>query len=244
MPSTRPAPLLTAQERTSEGVRRCTKLTRWTSGAGGGRDCCGKPRTSVSPGDSGRHARSAHPASGTRFSGWPRAGCGRGTAAGREPKARPAGTSRFRERNRDGRGRRLARGGITTLAATSCRRLAKERGDVGRNQAAVQRGGDQGQQPGIPVVLPTIQEALGATAVEVQWVIEAYTLLLAALILVGGSLGDRLGRRGAFAAGVLIFAAASVWCGLASGPGALIFSRALQGVGGALLIPNSLAIIG
>jgi EmrB/QacA subfamily drug resistance transporter len=96
----------------------------------------------------------------------------------------------------------------------------------------------------IPVVLPTIQEALGATAVEVQWVIEAYTLLLAALILVGGSLGDRLGRRGAFAAGVLIFAAASVWCGLASGPGALIFSRALQGVGGALLIPNSLAIIG
>ena len=96
----------------------------------------------------------------------------------------------------------------------------------------------------VTVVLPTIQEALDATAVGAQWVIEAYTLFLAALILTGGTLGDHLGRRRVFAAGVVIFAAASVWCALAAGPGALISARALQGVGGALLVPNSLAIIG
>ena len=96
----------------------------------------------------------------------------------------------------------------------------------------------------VTVALPTIQKALGATAVDAQWVVEAYTLLLAALILLGGSLGDHLGRRRVFAAGVVVFAAASVWCGLAPSAEQLIFSRALQGMGGALLIPNSLAIIG
>jgi EmrB/QacA subfamily drug resistance transporter len=96
----------------------------------------------------------------------------------------------------------------------------------------------------LPVALPAIQSSLGATAVDVQWVVEAYTLLLAALVLVGGSLGDHLGRRRVFASGVVLFAAASVWCGLASGPGQLIAARAVQGVGGALLVPNSLAIIG
>ena len=96
----------------------------------------------------------------------------------------------------------------------------------------------------ITVALPTIQKALGATVVDAQWVVEAYTLLLAALVLVGGSLGDHLGRRRVFAAGVVVFAAASVWCGFAPSPEQLIFSRALQGAGGALLVPNSLAIIG
>jgi EmrB/QacA subfamily drug resistance transporter len=96
----------------------------------------------------------------------------------------------------------------------------------------------------VTVALPTIQKTLGATAVDAQWVVEAYTLFLAALVLVGGSLGDHLGRRRVFAAGVVLFAVASVWCGLAPSPEQLIFSRALQGVGGALLVPNSLAIIG
>jgi MFS family permease len=75
------------------------------------------------------------------------------------------------------------------------------------------------------VALPTIQKNLGATAIDAQWVVEAYTLLLAALVLVGGSLGDHLGRRRVFAAGVVLFAAASVWCGLTPNPEQLIFSR-------------------
>ena len=96
----------------------------------------------------------------------------------------------------------------------------------------------------VTVALPAMQATLGATAVDAQWVVEAYTLLLAALVLVGGSMGDHLGRRRVFAAGVVLFAAASVWCGLAPSPEQLILSRALQGAGGALLVPNSLAIIG
>src|SRR5918911_2909070 len=96
----------------------------------------------------------------------------------------------------------------------------------------------------IPVALPAIQEGLGATAVDGQWVVEAYALLLAALVLVGGSLGDHRGRRRMFSAGVVVFALASAWCGLAPSPEQLIAARALQGVGGALLVPNSLAIIG
>jgi EmrB/QacA subfamily drug resistance transporter len=96
----------------------------------------------------------------------------------------------------------------------------------------------------ITVALPAIQGALGATAVDAQWVVAAYTLFLASLVLVGGSLGDHLGRRRAFSVGVVLFAVASAWCGLAAGPWQLIAARALQGVGGALLVPNSLAIIG
>ena len=72
----------------------------------------------------------------------------------------------------------------------------------------------------VTVALPTIQKTLGATAVGAQWVVEAYTLLLAALVLVGGSLGDHLGRRRVFAAGVVLFAAASV-----GGLGLIIVSR-------------------
>jgi EmrB/QacA subfamily drug resistance transporter len=96
----------------------------------------------------------------------------------------------------------------------------------------------------IPVALPAIQEGLGATAVDGQWVVEAYALLLAALVLVGGSLGDHLGRRRIFAAGIVLFALASACCGLAQSPEQLIVASAIQGVGGALLVPNSLAIIG
>jgi len=96
----------------------------------------------------------------------------------------------------------------------------------------------------VTVALPAVQGALGATAVDAQWIVEAYTLLLAALILVGGSLGDHLGRRRVFAIGIGLFAAASMWCGFASSPEQLIVSKAIQGVGGALLVPNSLALIG
>ena len=73
--------------------------------------------------------------------------------------------------------------------------------------------------------------------------VEAYSLFLAALILVGGSLGDLLGRRRIFAAGTILFTAASVWCGLAPNAAQLIAARAVQGVGGAMLVPSSLAII-
>ena len=94
------------------------------------------------------------------------------------------------------------------------------------------------------VALPQIQERLGASAVDAQWIVTAYALFLAALILIGGSLGDHYGRRRIFLLGVGIFTVASVACGLALTPGHLIAARAVQGVGGALLVPGSLAIIG
>jgi EmrB/QacA subfamily drug resistance transporter len=96
----------------------------------------------------------------------------------------------------------------------------------------------------VNVALPQMQQRLGATAVDAQWIVEAYALLLAALILVGGSLGDHYGRRRIFLLGVGIFTVASVACALALTPQQLIAARAVQGVGGALLVPGSLAIIG
>src|SRR5215813_9492612 len=95
----------------------------------------------------------------------------------------------------------------------------------------------------VNVALPALQSALGATISEVQWVVEAYALLLAALLLTGGALGDLYGRRKVFAAGVALFSVASAWCGLAPSIRQLIFARGLQGTGGALLVPGSLALI-
>ena len=95
----------------------------------------------------------------------------------------------------------------------------------------------------VNVALPALQASLNATVTDVQWVIEAYTLFLAALLLLGGTLGDRLGRKKIYAIGVAGFALASIWCGLASGVQQLIVARAAQGVAGALLVPGSLAII-
>jgi len=95
----------------------------------------------------------------------------------------------------------------------------------------------------VNVTLPALQSNLNATVVDVQWVIEAYVLLLAALLLVGGSLGDLYGRKRVFASGVIIFAAASIWCGVVLNVNQLIFARAVQGIGAALLVPGSLAII-
>jgi len=95
----------------------------------------------------------------------------------------------------------------------------------------------------VNVALPALQTNLNATIVDVQWVIEAYSLLLAAFLLVGGSLGDHYGRRRVFLVGVALFAFASAWCGFASSIGQLIAARAAQGLGAALLVPGSLAII-
>ncbi len=95
----------------------------------------------------------------------------------------------------------------------------------------------------VNVALPALQASFNASVVDVQWVVEAYGLFLAALILVGGALGDLLGRRLVFLIGVSIFAAASVGCGLAGSIHQLIFARSIQGVGAALLVPGSLAII-
>ena len=95
----------------------------------------------------------------------------------------------------------------------------------------------------VNVALPTLQRDLGATAAGVQWVVQAYALFLAALILVGGSLGDHFGRKRIYVVGVSLFTLASVGCGVAADVGQLIAFRAAQGVGGALLVPGSLAII-
>ncbi len=96
----------------------------------------------------------------------------------------------------------------------------------------------------VNVALPTLQRQFNATVADVQWVVESYALFVAALILVGGSLGDHYGRRSVFGLGVALFAIASAWCGLAPTIGQLILARGVQGIGGALLIPGSLAIIG
>src|SRR6185369_11605898 len=95
----------------------------------------------------------------------------------------------------------------------------------------------------VNVALPALQAGLGATVSQVQWVVEAYALFLSALLLVGGSLGDRFGRRRVFLIGVTGFALASAWCGLAQGIGQLIAARAVQGGAAALLVPGSLALL-
>ncbi len=95
----------------------------------------------------------------------------------------------------------------------------------------------------VNVALPALQDKLNATVVDVQWVVESYALFLAALLLAGGSLGDHFGRRRIYAIGVSIFALASIWCAVAPNIMHLILARAFQGIGGALLVPGSLALI-
>jgi EmrB/QacA subfamily drug resistance transporter len=95
----------------------------------------------------------------------------------------------------------------------------------------------------VNVALPVLQERLQAPVSAAQWVVEAYGLFLSSLLLVGGSLGDRLGRRRIFLTGVSLFAAASVFCALAGSIGQLVAARAVQGVGAAMLVPGSLALI-
>ena len=95
----------------------------------------------------------------------------------------------------------------------------------------------------VNVALPALQKSLNASVLDVQWVVESYALLLAALLLVGGSMGDRYGRRRIFCSGVALFGLASIGCGVSQNVNQLIAARAVQGVAGALLVPGSLAII-
>jgi MFS family permease len=95
----------------------------------------------------------------------------------------------------------------------------------------------------VNVALPRIGDDLAIGLTSLQWVVNAYTLTLAGLLLLGGSLGDRLGRRRIFEIGVVWFAVASVGCAVAPTGDVLIAVRALQGVGAALLTPGSLAIL-
>lgn len=95
----------------------------------------------------------------------------------------------------------------------------------------------------VNIALPAIQQSLGAGIAELQWVVNGYLLPLGALMLVGGGLGDRLGRRRIFIAGIVLFTLASVACALAPTVGLLITARAVQGIGAALLVPQSLALI-
>lgn len=95
----------------------------------------------------------------------------------------------------------------------------------------------------VNIALPVLQLDLNATAGQVQWVIQAYSLFLSALILVGGSLGDHFGRRRMFVTGLVVFAAASALCGFARDVNQLIAARAVQGMASALLTPGSLSIL-
>jgi EmrB/QacA subfamily drug resistance transporter len=95
----------------------------------------------------------------------------------------------------------------------------------------------------VNVALPAMQADLAASVAGAQWIVNAYMLMLGALILVGGAAGDRIGRRRIFILGIALFAGASVACGLAPDAAILIAARAVQGVGGALLVPSSLALI-
>jgi EmrB/QacA subfamily drug resistance transporter len=96
----------------------------------------------------------------------------------------------------------------------------------------------------VSLALPVIQRELGATALQMQWVIEAYTLVLGALMLLCGALGDRYGRKRIFIGGVVIFALGSILCGASPSVSTLIAARVLQGLGGTMLAPASLAILG
>ncbi|MGI9534315.1 MAG: MFS transporter [Thermodesulfobacteriota bacterium] len=96
---------------------------------------------------------------------------------------------------------------------------------------------------GINTILPILQHELGAKITQAQWVIESYALFVSSLILFGGALGDKFGRKKIFIIGLILFALCSLWCGLAPTTNNLILARAFQGVGGALLIPASLALL-
>ena len=96
----------------------------------------------------------------------------------------------------------------------------------------------------VNVALPAIQRSLDASGADAQWVIEAYALFLAALLLVGGALGDRFGRKRVFLVGAAVFTLASAACAAAHGINQLIAARAVQGIGAALLVPGSLALLG
>jgi EmrB/QacA subfamily drug resistance transporter len=96
----------------------------------------------------------------------------------------------------------------------------------------------------VSIAMPAIRATTGATLSQAQWVSNAYMLMLSALILTGGALGDRFGLRRSFAAGIVVFVVASLLCALSPTPEFLIGARAIQGLGAAVMVPGSLAIIG
>ncbi|SAL70505.1 major facilitator transporter [Caballeronia arvi] len=126
---------------------------------------------------------------------------------------------------------------VATDRPCRCKRLALAATILGSSMAMIDGSV-------VNVALPSIQRELGASIAAMQWVVDAYLLFLGALVLVGGSMGDKLGRRKVFIAGIAIFTVASAACGAAPGMSWLIAARALQGIGAALLVPGSLAIIG
>ena len=93
------------------------------------------------------------------------------------------------------------------------------------------------------VILPIFQRDLNATITQVQWIMEGYALFISSLILLGGALGDRFGTKKIFTIGVIFFAVSSILSGSAQNIQQLIFTRMLQGIGGALLVPGSLSLI-
>ena len=95
----------------------------------------------------------------------------------------------------------------------------------------------------VNVAVPSITAGLRTGTAGVQWVVDAYTVALASLLLAGGTAGDRIGHRATVLIGLVTFGAASVGCGLAASAGELIAARAGQGIGAALLLPGSLAAI-
>jgi EmrB/QacA subfamily drug resistance transporter len=95
----------------------------------------------------------------------------------------------------------------------------------------------------VNIALPVLQRSLGATVTDTQWIVDAYLIVLSSLLLAGGALGDQIGRRRVFMTGVALFAAASIACGAAGSARLLIIARAVQGLGAAMLVPGSLAII-
>src|ERR1700756_4046635 len=95
----------------------------------------------------------------------------------------------------------------------------------------------------VNVALSNLQRSLAATGAQAQWIVEAYALFISSLLLIGGSLGDRFGLRRVFLCGVVLFTCASIWCGLSPGVEQLLIGRFFQGIGGALLVPNSLALL-
>ncbi len=93
------------------------------------------------------------------------------------------------------------------------------------------------------VAIPTLQRDLNANTSQLQWMVDAYTLVFAGLLLTAGSLGDRYGRRTALQSGLAIFGIGSILSALSSSSGQLIASRSLMGVGGALIMPSTLSIL-
>src|SRR3569833_2742723 len=91
-------------------------------------------------------------------------------------------------------------------------------------------------------VLPALQKSLNTTGADLFWILNAYLLMLAALILIGGSLGDKLGRKRVYMVGIFIFIIGSAACGFAPDVHVLILCRVVQGIGGALMIPGSLSL--